>query len=71
VQLDRVAPRVAAEQSDLAAVLAQQAEQDADGRRLARTVRSQEGMHLAGANLEIEAVKRDHATISLGQPDRA
>jgi hypothetical protein len=71
VQLDSFTPRIAAEQADLAAVLAQQAKQDADGRRLAGAVRPEEGMHLAGAHLEIEAVERDRAPIPLGQPDRA
>ena len=43
VQRDRVPPRVAAEQAGRAAVLAQQAEQDADGGGLARSVRPEEG----------------------------
>jgi hypothetical protein len=39
--------------------------------RRAGTVRTEDGMHLAGANLEIEPVEQDHAAKSLGQPGRA
>jgi len=38
VQVDRVAPRIDAEQADFAAILTQQAEQDADGGGLPRAV---------------------------------
>src|SRR5262245_24068412 len=47
VQRDSVAPRVTAEKRDLARVGAKQAEQDADGRGLARTVGSEETVDLA------------------------
>jgi hypothetical protein len=50
VQRGGVPPRVAAEQRDLAAVAAQQAEEDADGGGLARAVRAEEGVHLPVAN---------------------
>ena len=49
VQRDRVAPRVAAEQARRARVGAQQAEQHADRRRLARAVRPEEAVDLAAA----------------------
>jgi len=53
VQCGRVPPWIAAEQRDFAAVLAQQAEEDADRGGLARAVRPEEGVHLAGAHGEI------------------
>ena len=58
VQGDRVAPRVAAEQPDGAGVGAEHPEQDADRRGLARSVRAEEAVDLAGADLEIEPVER-------------
>src|SRR6202044_2444054 len=48
VQGGRVPPGIAAEQGNIAAVLAEQAEQDADRGGLARAVRAEEGVHLAG-----------------------
>jgi len=61
VQARRVAPRVAAEEGHGAAgrpgVLAKQAEQDADRGGLARAVRPQEGVYLAGADSEVQAVQ--------------
>ena len=59
VQVGGVAPRVAAEHGRGAAVGAQQAEQDADGRRLPRAVRAEEAVHLALADGEVEAVEGD------------
>ena len=58
VQRDRVAPRVAAEQRDRAGVGAQQPEQDADRRRLARAVGPEEAVDLALRDLEVEPVER-------------
>jgi hypothetical protein len=57
VQAHRVVPRVPAEQAGLAGVLLQQAEQDADRRGLARAVRAEEGVHLAGAHGQVQAVQ--------------
>src|SRR4029077_1747213 len=57
VQRGGVPPRVAAEQAGLAAVLAQQAEQDTDGGGLARPVRAEEGVHLAGPDGQVKAVE--------------
>ena len=51
VQLGGLAPRVAAEQPDLARVLAQQAEQHPDGRGLAGAVGAEEAVHLARATV--------------------
>ena len=59
VQLGGVAPRVAAEDGRGAAVGAQQAEQDADRRRLARAVGSEEAVDLALADAEVESVEGD------------
>ena len=67
MQRDGVPPRVAAEQGDLAPVLAQQAEQDADRGGLARAVRPEVGVHLAGAHGEVQAVKRGRLTEPLDQ----
>jgi hypothetical protein len=70
VQLDRVAPRIAAEQRHLARVGLQQPQQDTDRGGLARAVRPQEGMHLTGTHLKIQPVERDHTAKPLGQPHR-
>jgi hypothetical protein len=67
VQRHHVAPRVAVEQAQGAAVRAQQAEQDADRRGLARPVGSQEAVHLAGGDLEVEAVERLRVAEGLAQ----
>ena len=64
VQRHRVAPRIAAEQSDGAAVGAQQAEQHADGGGLAGAVRSEKPGDVTGRDGQIEAVER------LGPPER-
>ena len=58
VQRDRVAPRVAAEEHGPSGVDAEQTEQHADGGGLARAVRPEEAVHLAGPHLEVEAVER-------------
>jgi hypothetical protein len=67
VQRDGVAPRIAAEQADTAGVGAEQAEQDADGGRLAGPVRPEEAVHLAGLHLEVEPVQRPRRSERLDQ----
>jgi hypothetical protein len=64
VQRHGVPPWVAAEQPGLAAIPAQQAEQDADRGGLTRAVRAEESMHLAGPDGQVEAVERP------GPPER-
>src|SRR5690606_16706112 len=54
VPRDGVGPRVAAEHPGGAAVVAQQAEQGTDGRRLAGAVGAEEAVHLAPTDLEVE-----------------
>src|SRR5699024_8039250 len=56
VQRDRVVPRVPAQQADGAAVGAQQPQQHAHGGGLAGPVGAKEAVHLAGGDLEVEAV---------------
>ena len=68
VQRDRVAPRVAAEQLDGAAVGAQQAEQDPDGGGLAGAVGAEEAVHLARGHGEVEAVQSDGGSERLAEP---
>ena len=58
MELDGVAPRVAAEQLDPAAVRPQQAEQHPDRGRLAGTVGPEEAVHLAGGDAKIQTVER-------------
>jgi hypothetical protein len=51
-----------------------QPKQDAQRGRLARAVRAEEAEHLAGADVQIQPVKRGHAAVSFGQalaPDHA
>ena len=68
MQLDRVAPRVAAEQPDRAGVGAQQAEQDADGGGLAGAVRAEEAVHLSGGDRQVEPVEGLGGAEGLVQP---
>ena len=71
MQLDGVGPRVAAEQARLARVGPEQAQQDADGGRLAGPVGPEEAVDLAGRHLQIQAVEsprrpeRLHQTLDL------
>ena len=58
MQAYRIAPRVTAEQSRVAATRTYQPEQDADRRRLAGAVGAEEAVHLAAAYAEVEAVER-------------
>src|SRR5690606_18159492 len=67
VQVDRVVPRVAAEEPRAARVGAQEAEQDADRRGLAGAVRSEEPGDLARADGEVEPVERLHVPERLAQ----
>src|SRR5665647_2702762 len=67
---DGVVPRVPAKKGRLAAVLAQQAEQHADRRRLAGPVRPEEPVHLAASNGEVHAVERAGVPEGLGETAR-
>ena len=67
VQGHRVAPRVPAQQAHGAAVGAQHPQQHAHGGGLPGPVRSQEAMHLAGGDLEVEAVQGAGAAEGLDQ----
>ena len=67
MQVDGVAPRVAAEHGDGPAVGSQQAEQDADRDGLARPVRAEKPVHLTGVDLEIELVERPGGTERLDE----
>ena len=58
VQRHRIAPRVAAEKSDGAAVGAQQAEQHANGGGLARAVRAEEAGDVTGRDRQVQPVER-------------
>ncbi len=60
-----LAPRVAAEQFDVAAVVAHQAEEDPDRGRLARAVGAEEPVHLARAHVEVEPVEGAEAARSV------
>jgi hypothetical protein len=64
----RLAPRIAAERPDPAAVRALQAEEHAQRRGLARAVGSEEPVHLTGAHGQIQTVQRDGPTEALAQP---
>ena len=68
VELDGVGPRVAAQQADLAGVGAQEAEQDADGGRLAGAVGTEEAVHLARLDGQVEPVERAHVAEGLDEP---
>ena len=68
MQLDGVRPRIAAQQADLAGVGAQEAEQDADGGRLARAVGTEEAVHLARLHGEVESVERADVAEGLDEP---
>ena len=67
VQFDGVGPRIAAQQPHAAAVGLHQAQQDADGGRLAGAVGAEEPVHLTFAHRQVEAVQRPHRTEVLGQ----
>src|ERR1700694_2713980 len=57
MQLDGVAPRVAPQQCDLPGVSSQQPEQNSNGRSLARAVRPEKPMALAGFDRQVETVE--------------
>ena len=67
MQLHGVAPRIPAEEPGGALVGAQQTQQHPDGGGLAGAVGPQEAVDLAGCDLEVEVVERDHAPESLGE----
>ena len=69
VQRHAVAPGVAAQEPRLAGVGAQQAEQDADRRRLAGAVGAEEAVHLAGLDGQVQPVERARGTEGLDRPD--
>ena len=58
MQLDGVAPRVLTKQFDIAGVGAKQAEQDANGRGLARAVRTEKPVDLTDLDRQVETVER-------------
>ena len=63
-----LAPRVTAEELDVAAAGADQAEDDPDRRRLARSVGAEEAVDLSGGHLEVEPVEGADRPEGLGQP---
>ena len=67
VEAGDVSPGVATEHLRGAAVGAEQAEQDADGGRLAGAVGPEEAVHLAGLDAQVEAVERPHPAEALAQ----
>ena len=54
-----------------AAARADQAQQQPDGRGLARAVRAEVADHLARRDLEVEVIESGDAAVALGQPLRA
>ena len=71
VQLDRVVPRITAEQLDVPRVGAQQPEEHANRRRLARAVRAEEPVDLAGLDRQIQPVERARRSERLHQTGHA
>ena len=67
VQRDRVGPRIASEQLDPSAVGPEQAEEDADRRRLAGPVGSEEPVDRPRLDVEVEAVQRRRRPEALDQ----
>ena len=63
-----LAPRVTAEELDVAAAGADEAEDDPDRRRLARSVGAEEAVDLSGGHLEVEPVEGADRSEGLGQP---
>ena len=63
-----LAPRVTPEELDVPTAGADEAEDDADRRRLARPVGTEEAVHLAGGHLEVEPVEGANRSEGLGQP---
>jgi hypothetical protein len=68
VELDGVAPGIAAQQGELAGVGAEQAEQDPDRGRLAGAVRSEEAVDRARRDVEVQAVEGSGGAEPLDQP---
>ena len=67
VQVGRVLPRVPTEQSHLAGVGAQQAEQDSEGGGLAGAVGAEEAVHLPPSYLQVETVEGERHSEPLHQ----
>ena len=65
---DRVPPAVESEQFGRTRRGPDQAEQQADGGRLARSVRPEEAHHLARGHVEVEVDQCVGAAVALGQP---
>ena len=63
-----LAPRVTAEELDVTAAGAHEAEDDPDRRGLARAVGAEEAVHLSGSHVEVEAVEGPDLPEGLGQP---
>src|SRR5665647_517783 len=68
VQRRGLAPRVAAEELDVSAAGADEAEDDPDRRRLARSVGAEEAVDLSGGHLEVEPIEGTDRAEGLGQP---
>ena len=67
MQLDGVAPGVLPQQFDLAGVGSKQAKQDANGRGLARAVRAEKPVDLAGLDRQVETVESARRSEGLGK----
>jgi hypothetical protein len=63
----RAGPHPPAEDDDLAAVGTDEAQQHADGGRLAGAVPAEEGVDLAGAHIQIEPVDGAHLAVPFAQ----
>lgn len=67
MQRDGVTPRIVVEHAYLAPGLAGEAEQDAQGGGLAGAVRSEETVHPAGVDVEVETVEGVDVAVALGE----
>jgi hypothetical protein len=67
MQSDHVLPGVAAQHRRGSGIGSKEAEQNANGRRLARTVRAEESVYLAAGDAEIELVQRPEPPERLAQ----
>jgi hypothetical protein len=67
VQLDRVAPRVLLKQFDIPGVGTKQAEQHANGRGLARAIRAEKPVDLAGLDRKVQTVQGPRRSEVLGE----
>jgi len=67
MQRHRIPPGVGTQQSSLTGVLSQQTEQNPDGGRRAGPVRTEEAVHLAGFDREVEFIERPGVAEGLDQ----